>query len=163
MTLFAWIHFVFPFSCLGLFLTKIMHVPEGTLGPKCSPLDVTWTHWARTQQSINSLVYPQASKLLQNLLIEARSRLTNGCKEHLTSFYWGWMRYFTFQLTCFLFFFLSNGMNFKLGSTTDIYLGTDWIIQQAVRINRFLHCVAIHILVSAKVYVSNFRFFYIPM
>lgn len=27
--------------------------------------------------------------------------------------------------TYLFFFFLSNGMNFKLGSTTDIYLGTD--------------------------------------
>lgn len=65
-----------------------MCVPHETRVPK-SPLAVTWTHWARTQQSIKSLVYPKASKLLQNLLIEARSRLTNGCKEHLTSFYWG--------------------------------------------------------------------------
>lgn len=28
-------------------------------------------------------------------------------------------------LLLFVCFFLSNGMNFKLGSTTDIYLGTD--------------------------------------
>lgn len=145
MTPIAWIIFSLAFFFYLVDFIKIMYVPQGTRSPKRSPLSVIWTHWA---QSIKSLVYPRASKLLQTLLIEARSRLTNGCKEHFNKF----------LLLFYTSLFFSNGMNFKLGSAIDIYLGTDWIIQQAVRIHRFMHCVTVHILVSAKAYVSIYRY-----